>query len=167
MLVAEQVTLIFAFIAILISVIVGIINHSSARAARESADAAQKQATSAAEQAGAAWASVKVANKQLELNLDQFVEARENYRRSQLPTLVADIAPAVHDNGVLVLVIENLGPGVATNVQFRSDPPLVSTNDKPGETIASRTAFRTGIPTLSPKQAPGVFLRSWVSLIPK
>lgn len=58
---AETVVAVLATLAILVSVIVGAVNHYAAKSAEQSAQAAKEQAASSERQANAAWEQVKVA----------------------------------------------------------------------------------------------------------
>jgi hypothetical protein len=124
----------------------------SAQAAKASANAALSQAASAREQ-------VDLGRQQIDLLLKQLAQAEEAQqanRRAQQDTLqpmvVVDIVPAPNDRGVMMLVIENIGPSVARNVRISVSPPLSRSLDRPGsKSVNDWHVFTRGIRTMPPR----------------
>lgn len=56
----------------------------------------------------------------------QLGQAEQAQREQNEPYVIVDIQPREPGAGVLVLVIENIGPTLARNVQITATPPLVS-----------------------------------------
>lgn len=139
---------VLAVIAILVSVVVGFINHNTAESARQSARAAADQAASSERQANAAWEQVNVAYRQLE-------QAGTAHRQSLEPYVVVSIAPSGHTHQALVLTIENVGVSLARNIRISADPPLrrsYESGEGPATPIMTWHIFTNGIATLAPRQ---------------
>lgn len=94
-----------------------------ARTASASASHSEQQARAADEQ-------VRVANEQLQqaerLHREQLALAERIHREQNEPYVIVDIQPSDPTSGILVVVIENIGPTVARNVRISCDPPPVS-----------------------------------------
>ncbi|MFJ6139320.1 hypothetical protein [Kitasatospora sp. NPDC092286] len=106
-----------------------------ARSATSAAESAKQQARAADEQ-------VLIARQQLD-------HARKAQQEQNEPYVIVDIQPRDPSSGVLVIVIENIGPSVARNVQINADPPLVSGWGNDLTEMLRRALGRT-IPMLPP-----------------
>ncbi|WP_327392561.1 hypothetical protein OG533_19715 [Streptomyces sp. NBC_01186] len=92
--------------------------------------------------ADAAGEQVAVAHLQLE-------QAKAAHREQNEPYVIVDIQPRDPASGVLVVVVENIGPTVARNVRIAADPPLVSGWGDDLTQMLQRAMSRT-IPMLPP-----------------
>lgn len=117
-----------------------------ARTASASASHSEKQARAADEQ-------VRVANEQLQqaerLHREQLALAERIHREQNEPYVIVDIQPSDPTSGILVVVIENIGPTVARDVRISCDPPLVSGWGDDLTEMLQRALSRT-IPMLPP-----------------
>ncbi|GAA3957543.1 hypothetical protein GCM10023085_45050 [Actinomadura viridis] len=115
-------------------------------AAKKQAKAAIDQAESAKAQARSAEESARAAQRQVELT--------EQVRREQAePYVVVDIRPSDHVSSVFLLIIENVGPTVARNVQIQFDPLLertLETSRASWKPIRDALLFTSGIPLMPP-----------------
>ncbi|MEU2703343.1 hypothetical protein [Micromonospora aurantiaca (nom. illeg.)] len=124
----------------------------SAQAAKSSAEAARSQAASAREQ-------VDLGRRQIDLLLKQITQAEDAQRalrqaqeEALQPMVVVDILPAPNDRGVMMLVIENIGPSIARNVRIDvSPPPVRAAGDPNGKAIHEWGVFTRGIRTMPPR----------------
>lgn len=107
----------------------------------------------------AAWISftqARHARTQTQATVEQAVVARRQleqaervHREQNEPYVIVDIQPDAPGSGLLILLIENIGPTIARDVTITADPPLVSaTGDKLTERV-QRGLSRT-IPMLPP-----------------
>jgi hypothetical protein len=87
---------------------------------QRAATAAETAARASQDQVSAAWESVRQAERQLELDQQMFADQSQPY-------VYADIRPDDDQPQLLVVVIENLGRSVATEVIVDFEPPLQST----------------------------------------
>lgn len=133
-----------AILAAAVSIWQAISATSQARTAKGQAESAEDQANSAREQADTAKDQLEVARQQLE-------QARQAQREQSEPYVIVDIQPYRQGTGVLVLVIENIGPTVARNVQVSCEPPLTSHMGSEVDSLLGQALART-IPMLPPKR---------------
>jgi hypothetical protein len=105
----------------------------SAKAAQEgiqisaqSADAAKVSAAAAQDQAGAAWESARHARDSAEAANSQLQQDLRMFQEQGQPYVYADIRGDHQQAALLVIIVENLGPAIATDVSVEFDPPLQS-----------------------------------------
>jgi hypothetical protein len=87
---------------------------------KRSAEAAETAARASQDEVSAAWESVRQAERQLLLDQQMFADQNQPY-------VYADIRPDDDQAQLIVVVIENLGRSVATDIVVDFDPPLQST----------------------------------------
>ena len=107
--------------------------------------------------------------EQAALARQQLEQAEKAHREQNEPYVIVDIQPDAPGSGLLVLLIENIGPTIARDVTIAVDPPLVSaTGDNLTERV-QRGLART-IPMLPPgrrlKYAFDVSSRRFASDLP-
>ncbi|GCD33700.1 hypothetical protein OEIGOIKO_01423 [Streptomyces chrestomyceticus JCM 4735] len=137
-----------AFVAIIISVVVGavtfIYTHQQIKTAKEQTKSAKEQAESAREQAVSAREQAEAAKKANELT--------EKAQQEQVqPYVVADIRERVPGSQLVVFSIENTGPTMARDVKVSVDPPLRSTLGGESDQKLNAAVTRE-IPVLPPKR---------------
>jgi hypothetical protein len=138
-----------------VAVVAAWISYNQARHAKAQAEAAETQAHAAVEQAA-------VSRGQLE-------QAEKAHREQNEPYVIVDIQPDAPGSGLLVLLIENIGPTIARDVTIAVDPPLVSAT---GDNLTERVQRGLGrtIPMLPPgrrlKYAFDVSSRRFASDLP-
>ncbi|MFB7472366.1 hypothetical protein [Kitasatospora sp. NPDC056184] len=125
-----------------IAVCAGVVALGAAVTSVAQARSASSAAESAKQQARAADEQVTIARQQLD-------HARAAQREQNEPYVIVDIQPSDPSSGVLVVVIENIGPSVARNVRISADPPLVSGWGDDLTEMLQRALDRT-IPMLPP-----------------
>ncbi|MFJ9558282.1 hypothetical protein ACIRPH_31130 [Nocardiopsis sp. NPDC101807] len=137
--------------ALIISVLAVIAAGLSAYYAFSQKGAAWEQAGDARISATAAKESARYAEEQVQLS-QQALEAEERARyEARQPYVIVDIRPSDSIRKIYNLVIENIGPSVARDVQFAWDPPIrrMDADDAPYP-IADARPFTHGIPMLPP-----------------
>ncbi|MFF9118235.1 hypothetical protein ACF09Y_21995 [Streptomyces massasporeus] len=100
------------------------------------------QAAHAKAQSRAATEQVAVARQQLE-------QAEKVHREQNEPYVIVDIQPDGPGSGLLVLLVENIGPTLARDVKVTVDPPLTSASGDRMTERVQRGLART-IPMLPP-----------------
>ncbi|GAA3428722.1 hypothetical protein GCM10018953_59060 [Streptosporangium nondiastaticum] len=114
--------------------------------ASQQADMAADSARFAGTQADAAKEQVDIALRQLELE-------QQVRREQQEPYIVVDIQPSAFVSKAFLIVIENIGPTVARNVQITFDPEVERFMDTDGMglfVLAESFLFKNGIPAMPP-----------------
>ncbi|MDX3027461.1 hypothetical protein [Streptomyces scabiei] len=112
-----------------VAVVAAWISFNQARHAKTEAQAAVEQAA--------------IARRQLE-------QTEKAHREQNEPYVIVDIQPDAPGSGLLVLVIENIGPTIARDVTISVNPPLTSAS---GDNLAER--LRTGLSRTIPMLPPG------------
>jgi hypothetical protein len=100
------------------------------------------QARHAKEQVRAADEQVGIARRQLE-------QAEKAHREQNEPYVIVDIQPDGPGSGLLVVIVENIGPTMARDVTITANPPLVSASGDNLTEKVQRGLSRT-IPMLPP-----------------
>lgn len=101
------------------------------------------QARHAKTQTRAAVEQAAIARQQLE-------QAEAAHREQNEPYVIVDIQPDAPGSGLLVLLIENIGPTIARDVTIGVDPPLLSAA---GDNLAER--LQRGLSRTIPMLPPG------------
>ena len=112
-----------------VAVIAAWISFTQARHAKTEAQATVEQAA--------------LARRQLE-------QAEKAHREQNEPYVIVDIQPDAPGSGLLVLLIENIGPTIARDVTIAVDPPLVSVS---GDNLTERV--QRGLSRTIPMLPPG------------
>lgn len=115
--------------ACIVAVVAACISFAQARHAKTQTQATVEQAT--------------IARRQLE-------QAEKVHREQNEPYVIVDIQPDAPGSGLLVLLIENIGPTIARDVTITVDPPLVSAT---GDNLTERV--RRGLARTIPMLPPG------------
>lgn len=101
------------------------------------------QARHAKTQTQAAVEQASIARLQLE-------QAEKAHREQNEPYVIVDIQPDGPGSGMLVIIVENIGPTMARDVTITVDPPLVSAT---GENLTER--LQRGLSRTIPMLPPG------------
>lgn len=80
----------------------------------------------------------------------QLQQAEKAHREQNEPYVIVDIQPDAPGSGLLVLLIENIGPTIARDVTIAVDPPLVSAS---GDNLTER--LQRGLSRTIPMLPPG------------
>jgi hypothetical protein len=145
-------TAVVAGLAFVISLLTARYAKQQAGAAIDQAADAQRSADAANDQAISARDQAETSARQLALEQKAHVEAQEPY-------VVVDLRPSDFVPEALMLIIENVGPTLARNVQIIANPPFQRTLDRPEEPkFAETLLFTQGIPYLPPGRKLEVFM---------
>ncbi|ACZ84834.1 hypothetical protein [Streptosporangium roseum] len=143
----------WAAIAALIALAALIVAILAWRAAKTQAAMAESQAADARRSADAANEQVALGKDQLDVALRQLELEQQVRREQQEPYIVVDIQPSAFVSKAFLIVIENIGPTVARNVQIKFDPEIERFMDTDGMGIfvlAESFLFKNGIPAMPP-----------------
>lgn len=102
-----------------------------------------------AAQARHARAQARAAVEQADIARQQLEQAQKAHREQNEPYVIVDIQPDSPGSGLLVLLVENIGPTLARDVSITVDPPLVSASGDRYTERVQRGLART-IPMLPP-----------------
>ncbi|MFD0855355.1 hypothetical protein ACFQ07_24150 [Actinomadura adrarensis] len=105
----------------------------------------------------ASWLQVAHAGKQAKAAKGSLALQEKMWRDATQPYVYADIRPDPRNGSMLLLIIENTGRSVATDVQVEFDPPLEAPSGKYKD-IRDKKAITEEIPALPPGTRVSHFL---------
>ncbi|GLZ07655.1 hypothetical protein Acsp03_51210 [Actinomadura sp. NBRC 104412] len=97
----------------------------------------------------ASWRQVAHARNQAEAAKGSLALQEKMWRDATQPYVYVDIRPDPRNGSMLLLIIENIGRSVATNVRVEFNPPLESATEKFRD-IGAKKALAEGIPAMPP-----------------